>query len=40
MPIAQPTVFEFVVNMRTAEALRLSLPPAVAKQVTEWVGAP
>jgi putative ABC transport system substrate-binding protein len=37
LPIEQPSQFEFVVNLKTAEALGLSFPPSVAAQVTEWI---
>jgi putative ABC transport system substrate-binding protein len=37
MPVEQPTVFDLVVNRTTAQSLRLTIPPEVAAQVTEWV---
>jgi putative ABC transport system substrate-binding protein len=37
LPIERPTVFEFVVNVKTARALGISFPPDVAAQVTEWI---
>jgi putative ABC transport system substrate-binding protein len=37
IPIEQPTVFEFVINIATAEAFGLTMPPDVAAQVTDWV---
>src|SRR5215471_4479981 len=37
LPIERPSVFEFVVNARTARALGVSFPPDVAAQVTEWL---
>jgi putative ABC transport system substrate-binding protein len=37
LPVEQPTVFEFVVNLKTAQALGLTIPPEVAAQVTDWV---
>jgi putative tryptophan/tyrosine transport system substrate-binding protein len=37
LPVEQPTVFEVVVNVTTAQMLGLTIPPDVAAQVTEWV---
>jgi putative ABC transport system substrate-binding protein len=37
LPVEQPTQFEFVANSTTAQLLGITLPPAVASQVTEWV---
>jgi putative ABC transport system substrate-binding protein len=37
LPIERPSVYEFVVNLRTARALGISFPPDVASQVTEWI---
>jgi putative ABC transport system substrate-binding protein len=37
LPVEQPTVFDFVVNTKTAQALGLAIPPDVAAQVTEWI---
>jgi putative ABC transport system substrate-binding protein len=37
LPIEQPTTFDFVVNLKTAQALGLTIPPDVRAQVTEWI---
>jgi putative tryptophan/tyrosine transport system substrate-binding protein len=37
LPIEQPSVFEFPVNVKTAQALGIAFPPDVAAQVTEWL---
>jgi putative ABC transport system substrate-binding protein len=37
LPVEQLTTIEFVVNVKTLQALGLTIPPDVAAQVTEWV---
>jgi hypothetical protein len=34
-PVEQPTVFDFVISLKTAEALGLTSPPPVLLQATE-----
>lgn len=37
LPIEQPTVFDFTVNLATAGHLGLPIPPAVLQQATEII---
>jgi putative ABC transport system substrate-binding protein len=37
LPVERPTSFEFLVNLKAAQALGLRFPHEVAAQVTEWV---
>jgi putative tryptophan/tyrosine transport system substrate-binding protein len=37
LPVAQPTAFDFVVNLKTAQALGLTIPKSVLQQATEII---
>ena len=36
-PIEQPTKFDLVINLKTARALRITLPPAILYAATEFI---
>jgi putative ABC transport system substrate-binding protein len=37
LPVELPTMYDLAVNVRTAHALGLTIPPEVAVQVTQWI---
>ena len=37
LPMERPTKFDFVINLKTAQALGLTIPPSVLIQATELI---
>ena len=37
LPVELPTKFDFIINLKTAQTLSLTIPPSVLQQATELI---
>jgi putative ABC transport system substrate-binding protein len=37
LPVQAPTAYELSLNVKTAQALGIAIPPELAAQVTNWI---
>jgi putative ABC transport system substrate-binding protein len=37
LPVEEPRQFDFIVNVKAAQALGITFPPDAAPQVTQWI---
>jgi putative ABC transport system substrate-binding protein len=37
LPVQEPRQYDFIVNVKAAQALGIAFPPDAAAQVTQWI---